>query len=143
MKAVSGVMFAIGLASFAVLALAARKLMSLERALDFGDGVVLSVFAIFGTFCAGLGWLFWVREGASFAPSPAVRTPSLRRVKLSHGCAAAGVLLLILSVLLPAHWFPVAFFFVGLALLAVSHGLTPCVERLEQLRKARSSERQL
>jgi hypothetical protein len=71
---------------------------------------------------------------------------SARLVPAAHAaraCAAAGVLLLILSVLVPAHWQPVAFFFGGLALLAVSHGLAPCVERIEQLRRARASERQL
>jgi hypothetical protein len=46
-----------------------------------------------------------------------------------------------LSVLVP--WQPVVLLFLGLALLAVSHALTPCVERMEQLRKARASMRQL
>jgi hypothetical protein len=64
-------------------------------------------------------------------------------VTLSQGCAAVGVVLLILCVLVPGHWYPVLWFFLGLALLAVSHVLTPCVERLEQLRKARDSMRQL
>jgi hypothetical protein len=63
-----------------------------------------------------------------------------RRVTVGNVCAAAGVLLLMLSVLLPARWHPVALFFLGLALLAVSHGVTPCVERIEQLRKARASQ---
>ena len=148
MRNVGAVLFCIGLAAFAVLALAARKVMALERALDFGDVVVLAVFALFGAFCAGMGAVFWHRadarplaqlpSGEQEAPAPAPR-----RVTLSHGCAAAGVLLLMLSVLLPAHWYPVALFFLGLALLAVSHGLKPCVERIEQLRKARASERQL
>ena len=66
-----------------------------------------------------------------------------KRVVLSQGCAAAGVVLLMLSVLLPADWYPVALLFGGLVLLAVSHVLTPCVERLEQLRKARESVRRL
>ena len=54
----------------------------------------------------------------------------------------AGVLLLMLSVLVSANWHPVVFLFAGLALLALSHGLTPCVERIAQLRKARDLERQ-
>ncbi|MGH8742458.1 MAG: hypothetical protein ACREUN_16170 [Burkholderiales bacterium] len=147
-RVVGGVLLCLGLASFGVLAFATRKLMSLDRVLDIGDVVVLGVFATFGIFCAGMGWRVLrsrpapsqeARPLACIPPEPAPP----RRVTLSHACAAAGVLLLILSVLLPAHWYPVAFFFVGLALLAVSHGLTPCVERLEQLRKARASERQL
>jgi hypothetical protein len=147
-KTVGGVMVCIGLASFAVLVFAARRLISLERLLDVSDFVVLGVFAAFGSFCCGLGWRL-LRSRA--APSPEAPPPACgpaepaapRRVTLSHACAAGGVFLLILSVLLPAHWYPVASFFAGLALLAVSHGLTPCVERLEQLRKARASERQL
>lgn len=66
-----------------------------------------------------------------------------RRVTLSQGCAAGGVLLLILSVLLPDHWYPVVLLFLGLALLAVSHVLTPCEEPIAKLRRARSLERQL
>lgn len=52
------------------------------------------------------------------------------RVTLSRGCATAGVVLLMLSVLLPERWHPVVLLFIGLALLAVSHVLTPvCEER--------------
>lgn len=147
-RVVGGVMLCIGLASFGVLIFATRKVMSLDRPPDISDVVVLSVFTIFGCFCAGLGWrLLRSRSAPSREARPLASSPSEqaapRRVTLSHGCAAVGVLLLILSVLLPAHWYPVVFFLLGLALLAVSHGLTPCVERLEQLRKARASERQL
>ena len=39
--------------------------------------------------------------------------------------------------------YPVALLFSGLALLAVSHVLTPCEERLAKLRRARASLRQL
>jgi hypothetical protein len=146
---VGGVLFCIGLASFGVLALASRKVMALDRALDFGDIVVLGVFAIFGAFCAGMGGLFWYRAHAQplvSVPPPAEQDapiPPPRRVTLGNGCAAAGVLLLMLSVLLPADWYPVVSFFVGLALLSVAHALKPCVERIEQLRKARAWERQL
>jgi hypothetical protein len=143
---VGGVLFCIGLACFGVLALAARKVMALERALDIGDLVVLSVFALFGALCAGMGGLFWYRGDGPF-PAHSVKQPApalpQRRVTLSHGCAAAGIIFLMLSVLVPAHYFPVVLFFLGLGLLAVSHGLTPCVERLAQLRRARDSERQL
>ena len=153
-KAVGGVMFCIGLASVGVLVWASRKLMSLDRAVDVGDVAVLSVFFIFAAFCVGMGWrLFRSRSGygsmgaESLAPGPAgeqgAPASPPKRVTLSSGCAAAGVLFLMLCVLLPADWYPVVFLFLGIALLAVSHALTPCVERLERLRKARASVRQL
>lgn len=145
----------IGLAAFAVLIWATRKVMALERALDAGDVVVLSVFAIFAAACARMAWRLFRNppspQDSMGAGSPTPAAPQSqdapaappRRVTLSHGCAAAGVLLLILAVLAPEHWYPGALLFLGLALLAVSHVLTPCVERIEQLRKARASERQL
>ena len=143
-RAVGGTLLCMALAAFGLLALAARKLVLLERAVDAGDIVVLSVFAIFGSFCAVLGWRL-IRTPAvpQAAPLPSIDKAPRARVRLSHVCAAVGVLLLMLSVLLPAHWYPVVFLFAGLAFLAVSHGLTPCVERIEQLRKARNLERQL
>jgi hypothetical protein len=142
--AVSGVVLFIGLASFGVFAWALRTVISLDRAVDAGDIAVLSVFVLFGLFCLGLAWLLFrtrSEEGA-FVSTPKTVAPP-RRVTLSHGCATAGVLLLMLSVLVPAHWYPVALLFVGLALLAVSHVLTPCEERLAKLRRARESMRQL
>lgn len=146
-RTIGAVLLGIALVAFGVLALASRKLITLERAVDAGDAVVLGVFAAFGCFCAWLGWRL-IRSPAGPAAQPAPQPPATEsapptRVKLSHLCAAAGVVLLMLSVFLPAHWHPAAFLFLGLALLAVSHGLTPCVERLEQLRKARSLERRL
>jgi hypothetical protein len=144
-KTAGGVMFCIGLAAFGVLAWGARRMISLERAVDIGDAVVFGVFAIFGAFCLLMGWRLLRSRSTGFIaaatePAPA---PPARRVTLSQGCAAVGVVLLILCVLVPGHWYPVLWFFLGLALLAVSHVLTPCVERLEQLRKARDSMRQL
>jgi hypothetical protein len=138
-------MFCIGLASFGVLAWATRKVMSLDRVLDIGDVVVLSVFAIFGLFCVGMGWRMFGDPSLASAPSEEQAAPAApaKRVTLSNACAAAGVLLLMLSVLVPAHWYPVVLLFLGIALLAVSHGLTPCEERIAKLRKARASERQL
>jgi hypothetical protein len=143
-RAVAGVVLAIGLGSFAALGWTVSKASSFERPLDIGDGVVLGVLAVFGAFCAWTGWRLYRDAPASApaaqegpAPSPA------RRVRLSQGCAAVGVLLLVASVLVPAAWYPVLLLFSGLALLAVSHALTPCVERLEQLRRARESLRQL
>ena len=154
LTAVSGMVVFLGLASFGVLAWAWRRLILLDRAVDAGDVVVLGVFALFGAFCLCVGWLLfryrangeWTREpGAAEAGSPVdvggTRPP--RRVTVSQGCATAGVLLLMLSVLLPERWYPVVLLFSGLALLAVSHVLTPCEERLAKLRRARASLRQL
>ena len=145
-KVVGGVMFCIGLASFGALVWASRKVMSLDRALDIGDVVILSVFAIFASFCVWMGWRLF-RSPPSIVPVPSQKQgpPPVppRRVTLSQLCAAVGVLLLMACVLVPAHWYPVILLFLGLAFLVVSHGLTPCVERLEKLRKARDSVRQL
>ena len=147
-RAVGAVLLCIGLAAFGVLVVAALRAASFNRALDAGDIVVLGVFAIFGAFCVYLGWLlFRTGPGTAQGPVATVSTPAEeappRRVRLSHVCATAGVALLMSSVLVPAHWHPVVLLFLGLALLAVSHALTPCVERMEQLRKARASTRQL
>jgi hypothetical protein len=136
------VVLCIGLAVLAVLAFAAHKLMSLARGVDPGDVAVLAVFAAFGAFCALIGWRLLRLRGHPIAAAPSPAAPS-KRITASHGCAAAGVLLLILAVLVPEHWCPVVLLFLGLALLAVSHALTPCVERMEQLRRARDSMRQL
>ena len=142
--AVSGVLVLLGLASFGVLAWALRRVSLLERAVDVGDVVVLGVFALFGCFCASLGWLVLrYRSEGEAVLADASAEPAPRRVTLSQGCAAAGVLLLMLSVLLDERWYPVVLLFTGLALLAVSHVLTPCEERLEKLRRARASLRQL
>lgn len=143
-RAVAGVVLAIGLGSFAALVWTAREAASFERPLDIGDGVVLGVLAAFGAFCTWIGWRLYRDAPAPRPAQPESPAPSApRRVRLSQGCAAMGVLLLIASVLVPAEWHPVLLLFAGLALLAVSHALTPCVERLEQLRKARESMRQL
>jgi hypothetical protein len=145
MKLVGSVVFCIGLASFVVFVWATRKVISLDRAVDIGDVVLLGVFAIFGAFCVGLAWRVFGDRSLASAPPQEQAAPAVapKRVTLSRGCAAAGVLLLMLSVLIPADWHPVVFLFLGIALLAVSHALTPCVERIEQLRKARASMRQL
>lgn len=119
----------------------------LDKGVDAGDVAVLAVFAVFGLLCAMLGWRLLRDNAASpVASAPRIEPASAmptKRVTISQGCAAAGVVLVILSVLLPADWYRAGSFFAGLALLAISHGLTPCVERIEQLRKARDSMRQL
>ena len=156
MKLAGVIVVCIGLAAFAVVLWILRRAMGLERAWDIGDFWVLGVLALFAAACAWWGWQLFRRapaalsepaaEAIAVAPAPeagpASPAPS-RRVTLSHGFSATGVILLILSVLLPAEWHPVVLLFVGLACLVVSHALTPCEERMEKLRKARASMRQL
>ena len=148
-RLVSGVIFGIGLAAFAVLAWVMRK-STLDRALDPGDVAVMSVFAVFGTFCVFTAWRLFrsaAGEEASTAATPMTEqdaeVPPSRRVTLSSACATVGVLLLVLAAVLPERWYPVVALFVGIALLAVSHALTPCEERIDKLRKMRGSMRQL
>ena len=141
LASIGSALLLLGLASFGVLSWAVRKITLLDRAAQAGDFVVVAVLAIFGCFCMALGWLFF-RMKDETASRP-LAGPKRKRIGLSHGCATAGVLLLMLSVLVPAHWHPVVLLFAGLALLAVSHILTPCEERLAQLRRARSSMEQL
>jgi len=50
----------------------------------------------------------------------------MNRVSASNSCAAVGVLLLALANVAPADWYPQVQFLGGIALLAVSHVLTPC-----------------
>ena len=143
MKLVSGVILGIGLAAFAVLAWVVRK-GTLDRALDPGDVVVMSVFAIFGTFCVFTAWRLFRAPGepvAGAVAEPDADAPPSKRVTLSSVCSTAGVLLLVLAAVLPERWYPVAALFVGIALLAVSHALTPCEERIDKLRKMRASMR--
>jgi hypothetical protein len=131
-RTIGTVLLFIGLASFGVLAWVSRNMAT--------NVMVLGVFAVFGAVCVLLGWhLFRIpaSPGAA-ATQPATAAPSPRRVNLSHACSTAGVLLLMACVLAPEHWYPVALLFLGIALLAVAHVLTPCEERLEKLRKARA-----
>ena len=130
-RTIGAVVLFVGLASLGVLAWASRTT---------GNFFVLGVIAAFGVGCLLLGGHF-LRIRASSAGPAAQRTtaaPSSRRVKLSHACSTAGVLLLIACALVPEHWYPVALLLTGVALLAVAHVLTPCEERLEKLRKARA-----
>ena len=146
--AVAAVLLCIALASLGVVALVAARVASLERSLDFGDILVAGVFATFAAFCAYLGCrLLRYRSDRSRHGLPAARATEEKappaRVRRSHACAAVGVVLLMLSVLVPADWHPAVLLFLGIALLAVSHALTPCVEKMEQLRRARASMHQL
>ena len=140
------VILCLGLAAFAVLAWASRTGVGLDRTLDPGDVVFMSVFAIFGSFCVFMGWrLFRSQPNSEVATAAAQVAPASppRRVTLSTACSTAGVIFLVLSALLPEHLYPVVLLFAGIALLAVSHALTPCEERIDKLRKVRDSMRQL
>ena len=140
---IGGAVLSIGLGSFGALGWALRRLALLDRAIDAGDVVVLGVFAAFGSICVALGWLLLRDRSVPQVEVVSVEERRVRRVTLSQAVAAGGVLLLMLSVLLPAQAYPVVLLFAGLALLAVSHVLTPCEERLAKLRRARASLRQL
>jgi hypothetical protein len=59
----------------------------------------------------------------------------MTRTAASSACACAGVGLLIFAGVAPAEWHPVAALFAGLALLVVSHVLTPCIDRIVVWRK--------
>jgi hypothetical protein len=45
------------------------------------------------------------------------------------------VLLVVVSALAPDEWYPAVALFTGLALLMVSHVLTPCIDRIAVWRK--------
>lgn len=57
------------------------------------------------------------------------------KVTVSSVCACGGVLLLIFAGVAPAEWHPGLALFAGLALLVVSHVLTPCLDRIAVWRK--------
>ena len=52
------------------------------------------------------------------------------KLTISAACAAVGVVLLALAALLPERWYPMIPLFLGLALLVVSHVLTPCQDQI-------------
>lgn len=58
-----------------------------------------------------------------------------RKVAASNACASSGVLLLIFAGVAPTEWYPGPALFAGLALLVVSHVLTPCLDRIAVWRK--------
>ena len=57
----------------------------------------------------------------------------------SKACAAAGVVLLLLAVSVPLPWEPAIPLFIGLALIAVSHVLTPCQDQITRWWRSRIS----
>jgi hypothetical protein len=141
-RVVAAVLGFVGACSLGIFAWAVHRAV-FERGLNPGD-VAMSVLALFGALCLVLAWQL-VRAAPAAVPSGTAEGEARQtnRVSISRVCAAIGVALMMLAMLLPESWHPVAFLFVGLAFLVVSHVLTPCVERLEQLKKARESMRQL
>jgi hypothetical protein len=59
----------------------------------------------------------------------------MTRTALSSGCAALGVVLIVYGGIAPDEWHSVPALFAGLALLCVSHALTPCLDRIAVWRK--------
>ncbi|HEU4351296.1 MAG TPA: hypothetical protein VFR66_05435 [Burkholderiales bacterium] len=132
-RTIGAVLLFIGLASFGLLAWVSRSMGT--------NLMVLGVLAVFGVACVLLAWhlLRMSAPPANAGTQPAPATLSPRRVRASHAFSTVGVLLLMACALVPEQWYPVALLFLGIALLAVAHVLTPCEERLEKLRKARAS----
>ena len=63
----------------------------------------------------------------------------MTRGTVSKACAATGVVMLVLAVALPATWHPAIPLFTGLALIAVSHVLTPCQDQITRWWRSRIS----
>lgn len=59
------------------------------------------------------------------------------KVAASSVCASLGVLLVVYAGVAPAEWYAIPALWAGLALLAVSHVLTPCLDRIAVWRKQR------
>ena len=57
------------------------------------------------------------------------------KTAVSSACACFGVVLLVYAAVAPDDWYPVVALFTGLALLVVSHALTPCLDRIAVWRK--------
>ena len=58
---------------------------------------------------------------------------------VSRVCAGVGVVLLLLAAVLPSAWEPAIPLFIGLALIAVSHVLTPCQDQITRWWRSRIS----
>lgn len=59
----------------------------------------------------------------------------MTKMAASNVCACAGVLLIVYAGIAPDEWHPAVALFAGLALLVVSHVLTPCLDRIAVWRK--------
>jgi len=64
------------------------------------------------------------------------------RTGISNACAVAGVLLLVLAGVSPAQWHPAVPLFFGVALICVSHVLTPCQDQITRWWRQRISRDQ-
>jgi len=60
--------------------------------------------------------------------------------RISFACAGPGVVMVVLATVLPSHWHPVPILFAGLALIAISHVLTPCRDQITRWWRARISK---
>lgn len=65
--------------------------------------------------------------------------PLMTKEAVSKVCAAVGVVLLLLAVAVPLTWEPAIPLFIGLALIAVSHVLTPCQDQITRWWRSRIS----
>jgi len=52
--------------------------------------------------------------------------------RLSSLCALVGVLLVVVACFVPEDWRPAVPLFAGLALICISHVLTPCQDQITQ-----------
>ena len=59
----------------------------------------------------------------------------MTRTGVSNACACGGVVLVVYAGIAPEEWHPALALFTGLALLVVSHVLTPCLDRIAVWRK--------
>jgi len=60
--------------------------------------------------------------------------------RVSSACAALGVFMVVLATVLPAYWYAVPLLFAGIALIAVSHVLTPCQDQITRWWRSRISK---
>jgi len=59
---------------------------------------------------------------------------------ISFACAGPGVAMVVLATVLPSQWYSVPLLFSGLALIALSHVLTPCRDQITRWWRARISK---
>ena len=59
--------------------------------------------------------------------------------RISFACAAPGVVMVVVATVLPQDWHPVPLLFTGLALIALSHVLTPCRDQITRWWRSRIS----